>query len=210
MRKHQMGLAAFDLDGTLLRGETVCEAIARQMGHLERMRELEGLRDQAEILAGRAELARYYRTVTVAELQSYLAVLRLAPGVEAGFRLLRHQGLKIALVSITWEFAVAWFARTLGADYYLGTGLSPDGHITHVWPADKARWVTALAGTLGLPLEAVAAVGDSWGDADMLRVVGRPFFVGVTRPAELEQVPHYPHSDMYAIAQRIVETSPDD
>lgn len=38
-------LVAFDLDGTLLRGDTVCEALARRMGHFERMRELEAIQE---------------------------------------------------------------------------------------------------------------------------------------------------------------------
>ena len=36
-------LAAFDLDGTLLRGQTACEAISKGIGRIERMRELERL-----------------------------------------------------------------------------------------------------------------------------------------------------------------------
>ena len=39
-------LVAFDLDGTLTRGDTVCEAIARGMGHVDRMRELEAIADE--------------------------------------------------------------------------------------------------------------------------------------------------------------------
>lgn len=37
------GLAVFDLDGTLLRGPTVCEVLARTLGRLDRMRQLEVL-----------------------------------------------------------------------------------------------------------------------------------------------------------------------
>jgi phosphoserine phosphatase len=37
------GLALFDLDGTLLRGPTVCEVLARALGRLNHMRQLEAL-----------------------------------------------------------------------------------------------------------------------------------------------------------------------
>ena len=43
MKRGPIRLAAFDLDGTLLRGETVCEAIARPLGRLERMQAIAGL-----------------------------------------------------------------------------------------------------------------------------------------------------------------------
>jgi len=42
MKQQHIGLAAFDLDGTLLQGETVCEAISRQFDCHERMKEFEG------------------------------------------------------------------------------------------------------------------------------------------------------------------------
>ena len=38
-----MRIAAFDLDGTLLRGQTACEAIAMGIGRIGRMREFEQL-----------------------------------------------------------------------------------------------------------------------------------------------------------------------
>ena len=52
-------LAAFDLDGTLLRGRTACEAIAKGIGRLGRMRELEQLESNQieEITAAREEMA---------------------------------------------------------------------------------------------------------------------------------------------------------
>lgn len=79
---------------------------------------------------------------------------------------------------MTWEFAVEWYARLLGADYCVGTSLGADGHISHFWPEGKARWVTELAQRLGIRLDEVVAVGDSSGDVLVLRAVGCPFFVG--------------------------------
>ncbi len=74
-------LVAFDLDGTLLRGDTICEGIARRLGHLERMREFERLTEIGAMTAAREELAGYYRQVTTAVLQDCLGTLRLAPGL---------------------------------------------------------------------------------------------------------------------------------
>jgi hypothetical protein len=43
VRDQPHGLAVFDLDGTLLRGLTVCEVLAGPLGHLERMQQFEAL-----------------------------------------------------------------------------------------------------------------------------------------------------------------------
>jgi len=141
-------LAAFDLDGTLLRGDTVCEVLARTLGHLERMRELEAIQearqDRDSLLVLRKELAAYYRGVPALELRSYLSTLTLAPGAREGFALLRRAGIVTAIVSITWEFAAQWLAAEVGADYHVGTRLLADGSIEHFWPEDKAVWLAAL------------------------------------------------------------------
>ena len=106
-------LAAFDLDGTLLRGQTVCEAIAMGIGRIERMRELEQLESSQieEVTAAREEMAQWYSALTSRDLCQYLAAIRVALGVGEGFALLRDHGFKIAIVSLTWEFAVKWFCR---------------------------------------------------------------------------------------------------
>lgn len=208
MNRKRVRLVAFDLDGTLIHGDTVCEAIARQLGYLDRMRELERLtswNDIEAVKAAREEMATWYGSATTLELCSYLNSLRLAPGVHEGFRLLKQHEIKIAIVSMTWEFAVEWFARDLGADYYIGTRLLPNGQIIHFWSQDKSRWLADLSQQSGFGLDEVAAVGDSGGDIDMLRIVGYPFFVGKTKPKELDKVSHYPDGDIYEIAKCIIK-----
>src|SRR6266567_6787443 len=121
--RHPIGLAAFDLDGTLLRGQTVCEAIALQLGHSGRMRELESLTEPDDIRAAREEMVEWYRLVPVSELHAALGSLQFAPGALEGFRLLKEHRISTAIVSITWEFAVEWFARQFDADYFVGTKL---------------------------------------------------------------------------------------
>ena len=60
-------LAAFDLDGTLLRGQTACEAIAKGIGRIERMRELERL-ESTDI----EEMAEWYSDFTFSDLCKHL------------------------------------------------------------------------------------------------------------------------------------------
>ena len=203
-----MALVAFDLDGTLLRGETVCEAIARGIGRLPRMWELERLQsdDVEGMTAARQEMAEWYAPFTLDDLCGHLASIRVAPGVNEGFALLREHGFQIAVVSLTWDFAVAWFAKRLGADYSVGTGLSSDGLIAHLWPRDKAPWLERLAGKLGVDVADVTAVGDSSGDIPMLLSVGHRYWVGQTVPPELAgNVRHEPAGDIHVVARRIVE-----
>ncbi len=206
-----MKLVAFDLDGTLLWGDSVWEAIARGIGRLERVREMEEqiAPDQiAEVTAAREESAEWYSAYTFEELLEHVVSMRVAPGVDEGFTLLREHGFRIALVSLTWEFAVEWFADRFGADYFVGTELSPDGRITHFWPEDKALWLTELAGKLDVDMSDVAAVGDTKGDVPMLLAVGHPYWVGETVPPELDgKAIHQPNGDIRAVAESIIRAA---
>ena len=207
-RASPIRLVAFDLDGTLTRGDTVCEAIARGMGHLDRMRALEAItearRDRASLRALREELASHYRAVTGTALRSHLRSLALAPGVREGFEILRQRGIATAIVSITWGFAAEWLAGELGADHHVGTDLRPDGQIDHFWPEDKGPWVERLALGLGLTRDQTAAVGDSWRDLAMFEVVGRAYYVGETPPPGVRAV-HVPDGDIRDIARLIAQ-----
>lgn len=200
-------LVAFDLDGTLVHGDTVIETLAKAMGHIERARELERLhearRDRAALQFLREQIAACYTGVTEAELCGHLSRLTLAPGARAGFALLRRHRIETAIVTFTWDFAAAWLARDLGADHWLGTRLSADGRIEHVWAEDKARWVRDLVERRGLSPGEVAAVGDSWRDVPMLELAGRRFYVGPALPAGLDAV-HRPDGDIHEIARLVV------
>ena len=197
-------LVAFDLDGTLVRGDTVCEVIARRLGHLARMRELEKTAtDEPSLIHLRDELAGYYRGRSTADLEACLDDLVLAPGIADAFALFATHGIRTAIVTITWTFAARWLARRFGIGDVLGCDLAPDGRITHVFPADKGRWLAARMTALGLGADEVAAVGDSWRDADMFAVAAHRFFVG---PALLPGLDahHQPDGDLAVIARKIV------
>ena len=203
-----MRIAAFDLDGTLLRGQTACEAIAEGIGRLGRMREFErlGSNQFEEVRAAREEMAGWYSEYSFGDLCQHLTAIRVAPGAEEGFQALPDHDYRVAIVSLTWEFAAEWFANKLGADYFVGQKLSAEGSIAHFWPQDKAIWLTELAGNLGVEMKDVAGVGDSEGDIPMLLSVGHRFWVGQAVPPELEgQVIHYPAGDIHLVAQRMIE-----
>lgn len=200
-----VALVAFDLDGTLVHGETCVQAVARAIGRQKECAAFERLsmRDVRGVSAAREQMAAWYAGKSVDVLCEPLAQLPVAAGAEGAFRLLRGHGVATAIVSITWEFAVEWFARLLGADYWVGTRLADDGTVLHFWPDDKRRWLLQRARRLGVSPTQVAAVGDSDGDLEMLAAVGRPVFVGREAPL-LPRLLHVPGGDFRPIARAIL------
>lgn len=198
-------LAAFDLDGTLIRDRPCIEAVAGSIGRTEEAAAFEGLnvRDLDAMTAARSTMAGWYRPFPTDVLPREVRDLALAPGTEEAFGLLRSHHVSTAIVSLTWKPAVDWFAQRLGADFAVGTSHTDDG-IDHVWPEDKGRWLRDTSVKLGLRQREVAAVGDSGGDREMLVAAGFRIFVG-DRPQDIPNVLHMPGADMYEVAERIVE-----
>jgi HAD superfamily phosphoserine phosphatase-like hydrolase len=196
-------LVAFDLDGTLLRGRTVCEGIAARLGHLERMQELERNRERCQIEAAREEMLSWYELHSHSALCADLPGVEIAPGADQAFAFLRARGVRTAIVSITWSFAVAHFARRFGADAFVGTNID-GGRIVHFWPEDKPRWLAAHCASLGWSLADVGAVGDSLGDMPMLDAVGHAVFVGRELPRGCVGIRHAPLADMRLVAEMLV------
>lgn len=200
------GLVVFDLDGTLLRGPTVCEVLAVPLGRLDEMREFERLStdDQEGIARMRAEIARWYAEVSREQLLDSLNAVEWAPGVREGIVRLREASIEVAIASITWKAAVDWCAAKLGVTRTLGTAHEDDGCIEHVWPKDKAMWLRELSAALAIPRERTAGVGDSAGDIPMLQAAGLGVFVGQQPPPGLECV-HLPAAGIDEVARTILE-----
>lgn len=197
-------LAAFDVDGTLLRGPTLCECIAMGIGKLEDMRAIERLTARSEITAARYEMLSWYRGHDRATLLRHARNATLAPGAREGIGALKQSGVRVALVSITWQFALEWLAEELGVERVVGTRWQGDDSIEHFWPEDKPTWLAQCAAELELPPARVAAVGDSAGDVAMLNWAGTGYFVGSVPPNLPAHVRHWPGADIAAIAHDIL------
>jgi len=198
------GLVAFDLDGTLLRGPTVCELLAAPLGRLAEMRRFEALSSEREIAAAREEMARWYEGRSTTELCEALEAATWAPGAREGVALLQANGVEVVIASITWSFAVEWVAERLGVARSLGTRLEPGGGVGHVWPRDKARWLERLLSELRVAAGRAAAVGDSGSDAELLEAAELRFFVGAGPLPALPALEHRPAGDIAAIAREIL------
>lgn len=205
MRTLGPALVVFDFDGTLLREQTICEVLARQLGQADRMREFEQLTDPGDITCAREEMIRWFSDIPRPELLTLCDNARLARGVYRGVRLLRERGIHVSIASLTWEFAVHHFARRWSIDHVLATGWDASGLISHVWPEDKARWMRELADSLGVPQGRVAAVGDSAGDQEMLEAADLPVFVGENLPVGSVQWSHLPGADIDHVARFVLE-----
>jgi len=199
-----VGVVAFDLDGTLLRGPTVCELLAAPLGRLAEMRRFEALSSEDDIAAARREMARWYEGRSAAQLCAALDAATWAPGAREGVALLQARGVEVVIASITWSFAVEWVAGRLGIARTLGTRLEPDGAVAHVWPRDKARWLEQQLAELRVPRARAAAVGDSGSDGELLAAASLRFFVGSGPPPALEEIEHRPAGDIAQIAREVL------
>jgi len=199
------GLVVFDLDGTLIRGRSVCELLAARLGREERMKEIETLTTETALAQARAEMASWYREASEQQLVSCLEAAELAPGAVEALALLKRNGFVCAISSITWLFAVEWFAERLSIDHCQGTRLCAGGPIVHVWPRDKGEWVRELAKALGVPAERVATVGDSWRDLEMFRAGAKAFWVGGDVHDMPKFVTRVDDGSLFMVAQAIVD-----
>jgi len=197
-------LVAFDLDGTLTRGTTICESIAGLFGRFHRMCEIERMTVRAELHAARYEMLAWYGPLPLDAPWDALPGVALAPGAEEAFAALAARKVRTAIVSINWTFAVEAFARRLGADAWVGTDTPGDGRIDHFWPEDKPAWLERHAASHGIALADVAAIGDSRGDLPMLAAVGHPVFVGAKRPRAIAHAEHAPRGDLGEIVERLL------
>ncbi|HYL78768.1 MAG TPA: haloacid dehalogenase-like hydrolase [Bryobacteraceae bacterium] len=198
----------FDLDGTLLRGPTVCELLAAPLGRLTEMQAFECLTGQAEIAEARVEMARWYNGISRDRLLEFLTAAEWAPGAREGAALLQDSGVEVAIASITWNFAVGWFSDQLNVRHFLGTGLTEGGQVEHVLSSHKAGWLISLANQLRVPAERTAAVGDSSGDVAMLEAAALRFFIGPHAPSGLKCF-HMPSANILELARIILaEWSP--
>ena len=74
------------------------------------MEAFEALRSRKDMEIARYAMLEWYAPYEQATLLGYLRDLRLAPGVREAFGRLKAEGVRTALVSITWQFAVDWLA----------------------------------------------------------------------------------------------------
>jgi phosphoserine phosphatase len=178
--RRAMRLIVMDVDSTLIQGEVI-ELLAAHSGYgvqvaavTERaMRgELdfeESLRERVAMLAG----------IPATALDEVYDALVLAPGARTLVRILRRLGYRFALVSGGFSQITDRLAADLGIHYARANELEiADGVLTGrivgdvVDRAGKATALRHFADQVGVPVEAVVAIGDGANDLDMLEIAG--------------------------------------
>ena len=178
--RRAMRLIVMDVDSTLIQGEVI-ELLAAHSGHQAEVAAVteramrgeidfeESLRDRVALLAG----------IPASALDEVYDALVLAPGARTLVRTLRRLGYRFALVSGGFSQITDRLAADLGIHFARSNQLEiVDGVITGrivgevVDRAGKAHALRYFAEQVGVPLEAVVAIGDGANDLDMLAIAG--------------------------------------
>jgi HAD superfamily phosphoserine phosphatase-like hydrolase len=199
-------LVAFDLDGTLTRGQTCLEAIADAFGFAAQTSVWEQARTEQQIIAARIGMWEYLQHLSSEEMDAVLATIPLAPGAIDGITALRAAGVATIIVSLAHAANVAYFAGRLGVDAHFGTEPDGNGGYRHVFPATKPTLLAEYANTLDVCPEQIAAVGDTPNDVPMLRAARISIYVGPTLPDDFTPTWHLPAASIDEIA-RVILTS---
>jgi phosphoserine phosphatase len=184
-------LACFDLDGTLVRGTTVSQHLADQLGQGERMAELEQRYASGRISNAvvAEEQARSYRGIPLAKVISKLSDIPCIAGVDTVLRALRDRQVESLLCTVTWSFAAEEFRRRHGFAAVSGTEAEvkdgvPTGAVErHFDEWDKLAFVTSYCEANEVDLSECIAVGDSRSDIPLFRAVGFSIAINATSQA---------------------------
>src|SRR6266481_995324 len=100
MQPRKPKLVTFDLDGTLIRGTTVCIELGRSLGQLDRIRDLEARYARYEIsnteVASQDALA--YRGRPVADIERVVLGIPLIRGFAEVVAALKQQSIHVLIV----------------------------------------------------------------------------------------------------------------
>src|SRR5690349_11258347 len=175
-----MRLIVMDVDSTLIQGEVIemiaahagCEAQVAEITERAMAGELDfeqSLRERVKLLAG----------VPASALDEVYDAIVLAPGARTMVRTLRRLGYRFAIVSGGFNQITDRLAEELGIHFARANELEVvDGRLTGrivgavVDRAGKAAALREFAAEVGVPLDAVIAIGDGANDLDMLNAAG--------------------------------------
>lgn len=197
-------LVAFDLDGTLIRGQNSLAVMGAALRRPEWAEQMEILYMRGQTAHEMSRRVAPWMEFSADELCCHLAHSHFAPGADEAFRLLHERNVTTAIVSISWNFIVRWFANRFGAAYWAAAGFNVNGTVTPFWPEDKGPWLEGLMARLHVSRDEVAAVGDSPRDASMFRAAGYSFYVGTDLPDGFRGIAHYPDGNIEDVAQAIL------
>jgi phosphoserine phosphatase len=185
-------VVVFDLDGTLLRRNTVSLLLAEHLGQADTINELERAFTAGEI-SNRAiadASAASYAGHATSEFEEVLAAASWIDGIDETLRTLAQAGTHVLLATITWRLAAELLQERHGFTAVSGTELQiTDGVVgasvsRYFDEHDKLRFVEEWCAERSISLADVAAVGDSRSDLPLFRRAGRSVALNATPQAQ--------------------------
>jgi phosphoserine phosphatase len=173
------GIVAFDLDGTLVTGTSVCIHLAPWVSHRD-IEELESRYD-AGIITNQQVADRdgsFYARRARADAYMQLETIPLISGISDTIEWLRAHQLVPMIATVTWSFAAEFLAERFGFAAAAGCKMAEEDGILlgtvarHFAPEDKATFVHDVAASEGVEMDRVVAVGDSQSDVPMFAAAG--------------------------------------
>jgi phosphoserine phosphatase len=179
-RRRERRLFVFDMDSTLIQGETIDE-LAKMAGVGDQVVAITASAMRGDIqfqesFRRRVGLVKGLPEDRVVEVVNRIPLME---GTERLFQALKARGAKTAILSGGFTFFGSYLKEKLGVDYVFANELDvQDGFVTGevlgriVDGARKAELLVEIAGREGIPLEQVVAVGDGANDLPMLGLAG--------------------------------------
>jgi phosphoserine phosphatase len=179
---HRGGLRmiVMDVDSTLVQGEVI-EMLAAHAGYEAEVAEVTeaAMRGEIDFEESLRQRVALLEGVPATALDEVYDNLQLAPGARTLVRTLRRLGYRFAIVSGGFTQITDRLAEDLGIHFSRANELEiVDGRLTGrivgdvVDRAGKAVALREFAAEVGVPLDAVIAIGDGANDLDMLNAAG--------------------------------------
>jgi phosphatidylglycerophosphatase C len=191
---HEIGLVAFDFDGTMTVKDSFTAFLAWRAGGVRYAvgclkltpKVIAYLFDRNRGKLKAAAVREFLKGATQSQLEQQARIFAeknsgrlLRPDAVDTWRRWRTKGAKTVIVTASPDFVVAPFARGLGADGLIGTELAfdADGRCIGVLSGQNCRGpekVRRLKAAYGEDLRLTAAYGDTSGDKEMLAIADEP------------------------------------
>ncbi len=190
MRKKEILLAAFDLDGTILEHESSWVAIHRHFktehkGAASLKLYSEGKIDYKDFM--RRDIASWPPSVTKTQIEEILSGYKVREDAPITLDELRSRGIRTALVSSGIDILAREVAKELRMDHWVANGLRFDGRgrilpegVGRVDPTRKDVAYGKLLSRIGIPSKRTIAVGDTIYDLAFLKSAALGFMLAHT------------------------------
>lgn len=173
-------LIVFDMDSTLVTGETIVE-IANQLNIYEEMHKLteQAMSSDEDFSTNFKTRAKLLKGVKLSQLEQIANQLEITPGAEELIQTLKDMDWKIALISSGFSIFTDVIKEKLALDFSFGNTLEiiddvATGNVVGSIIDGEGKWriIEELIANLGIKRDEVVTVGDGSNDRVMLRNSG--------------------------------------